>query len=114
MMRRITAGEARPYPVITSGPAQYTWVHDPADHDGCVQVLADTIRYITGRDPLAATVIAATVLEHQLTTTAWMDGARVGWSCRCGRTGNAGLPPGCTGAGARQVAWREHDTAVTA
>jgi hypothetical protein len=72
MMSRIVNGEARPYPIVRSGRAQYTWVHDPSDHPANLAVLAEIIGYVTGADHDQAAQLAGIVtrLRDGMLTTA--------------------------------------------
>lgn len=63
VMARITAGEARPYPIVRSGRGVYTWVHDPADRPAQLAVLAEIIGYVTGLDHDNAADLAGQVLR---------------------------------------------------
>lgn len=111
MLTRIVNGEARPYPIIREGRAAYTWVHDPADHPACVQVLTDTLRYITFLGEAHARVLAVAALSHQLILTVNQVGGTAGWRCRCGLEGHVEdlRAAGSVLAEARRFAWADHD-----
>ena len=61
MLERITAGEARPYP-ITKTSRGYRWIKTAGDRAASVAVLAEMIGYVTGADAGQAEAMAVGVL----------------------------------------------------
>ena len=62
LLAAITAGEARPYPIVQHG-GKYRWVHDPADSPATLSGAAEMVGYVTGADRGRAVELAGVTLR---------------------------------------------------